>query len=131
MDNENDILGRAYEVEKRYVHVMDTVDILGRAYEVKKSNLCTMEEERDIYRHWIARNKTYCSDEQEMYIRFAKSKKLTVFDHYKEYYIIFDSLDTYWEMLDNTPKEYRCFEEVVFHDIPQSPVIEIGVSSVV
>ncbi|CAG8470309.1 uncharacterized protein OCT59_002895 [Rhizophagus irregularis] len=129
MDNENDILGRAYEVEKRYVHVMDTEDILGRAYEVKKSNLCTMEEERDIYRHWIARNKTYCSDEQEMYIRFAKSKKLTVFDHYKEHYIIFDSLDTYWEMLDNTPKEYRCFEEVVFHDIPQSPVIEIGVSS--
>ncbi|CAB5383384.1 unnamed protein product [Rhizophagus irregularis] len=88
-----------------------------------------MDEEKNIYKTWITRNKTYCSDEQEMFIGYAKSKKLTVFDHYIGKYIVFDSLDAYWEMLDSTPKEYRCYEEVVFADVPQSPVIEISLFS--
>ncbi|GBC32021.1 uncharacterized protein OCT59_012842 [Rhizophagus irregularis] len=88
-----------------------------------------MDEEKDIYKSWLTRNITYCSDEQEMYIGYSKLKKLTVFDHYIDKYIVFDSLEAYWEMTDNTPTEYRCYEEVVFSDAPQSPVIEVCLSS--
>ncbi|CAB5383382.1 unnamed protein product [Rhizophagus irregularis] len=102
---------------------MDEKDIL------KKRNDHTMDEEMDIYRFWKTRNKTYCSDEQEMYVGYSKSKKLTIFDHYIGKYVVFDSLDAYWEMADSTPKEYQCYEEVVFNEVPQSPVIEISISS--
>ncbi|RGB36251.1 hypothetical protein C1646_783865 [Rhizophagus diaphanus] len=110
-------------LKKRYTYTMEEENIL------KKRYTFTMEEENDIFRQWITRDKTFCNDEQEMYICFAKLKKLTVFDHFTEKYIVFDTLDTYWEMLGNTHKEYQCFKEVVFNDVPQSPVIEINLSS--
>ncbi|RGB25636.1 hypothetical protein C1646_675411 [Rhizophagus diaphanus] len=88
-----------------------------------------MDEEKNIYETWITQNKTYCSDEQEMFIGYAKSKKLTVIDHYIGKYIVFDFLDTYWEMLDSTSKKYQYYEEVVFADVLQSPVIKISLFS--
>lgn len=100
-----------------------------RKKNLKKSHGFIMNKEIDIYKTWKTRNNKYCSDEQEMYIGYAKSKKLMIYDHYIEKYIIFDTLGAYWKMLDNTPKEYRCFEEVVFDNVPQSPVIEISLFS--
>ncbi|RGB27842.1 hypothetical protein C1646_673695 [Rhizophagus diaphanus] len=96
---------------------------------LKKRNTCMMDEGKDIYKQWVIRNKMYCSDEQDMFIGYSKSKKLTVFDHYKRKYIVFDFLKAYWKMSDNTPKTYQCFEEVVFNNVSQSPVIEIGLTS--
>ncbi|PKC17417.1 hypothetical protein RhiirA5_369034 [Rhizophagus irregularis] len=87
-----------------------------------------MDEETNIYRFWIERNKTYCN-EHDLRNKYSQSKKLAIYDHFIEKYIVFESLNAFWEMLDNTPKEYCCFSEVVFKDMPQAPVIEIGFSS--
>ncbi|CAG8630832.1 19381_t:CDS:2 [Rhizophagus irregularis] len=73
-------------------------------------------------------NKKYC-DESTLFAKYTRSKKLAIYDHIIEKFVVFDTLDAYWELFNETPNEYKCFSEVVFRDVPQSPVIELGLSS--
>ncbi|RIA93395.1 hypothetical protein C1645_819486 [Glomus cerebriforme] len=87
-----------------------------------------MDEDKNIYKHWIHRNKIFC-DELILYTKYVQLKKLAIYEHIIGKYMVFDSLDVYWEYFNETLNEYKCFSEVMFKDVFQSPVIELSLSS--
>lgn len=65
----------------------------------------------------------------EDYSREELSTKLVVQDYTVDGYLVFDSLEEFWEYNNSLPEHLRSFSEVVYGDVPRASMIHVGFTS--